>query len=205
MLWPLVALVVLIVLLPTLRTVFRTRPFTVKVGSFELSAQAATDNLAKQIEDLQKQLNALVRPETDETETEHERSGATERPAPVLVRSVLWVDDKPDNNAFEIGRLQDAGVAVQTVTSTQHALELLRPSPGAYQALISDMGRREGLRFSPTAGIKAIELARQAGFQGRAVVYTTPDAARQWHDALAGLDAVATASPTELYRLLGLD
>jgi CheY-like chemotaxis protein len=201
-LWPVVAVVVLYILLPTLRT----GRFRVKVGPFELSTQETADTLAKQIADVQNQLNAMAPAKASQATTppEPDRPEAPEREAAV-VQKVLWVDDKPSNNAFEIARLADAGVDVVTATSTQEALDRLRSDPSAYQALVTDMGRREGLRYSQTAGLKTVERARAEGFRGLAIIYTTADAARQHQDEARMLDAEATASPTELYRLLNVN
>ena len=53
--------------------------------------------------------------------------------------SVLWVDDRPQNNLYERNALEALGIRVVTATSTDEALEKLRLQ--SFQVVISDMGR----------------------------------------------------------------
>jgi CheY-like chemotaxis protein len=54
---------------------------------------------------------------------------------------VLWVDDNPDNNVYEMNALEALGVRFDTVTSTKEALERLTSSK--YQLVITDYARRD--------------------------------------------------------------
>jgi CheY-like chemotaxis protein len=179
LLWPLLAVAFLVVLLPTLRTVFRTRPFTVKVGSFELSAQAATDNLARQVEDLQRQIIALT-PDGSAEAVSTASSAVREDVADSWGLRILWVDDHPENNAFEIAHIEGVGAEVTAVRSTREALDRLRTDPSVYQVLVSDMGRQEGLRYLADAGLRTVRHARGEGFTGPAVIYTSPSAVNRY-------------------------
>jgi hypothetical protein len=58
-LWPLIALGVLIVLMPTIKKVLATRGYSIKVGALDLTVQEASENLQKQISDLQIELSAV--------------------------------------------------------------------------------------------------------------------------------------------------
>lgn len=205
LLWPLVAIGVLVVLWPTLRNIIRTRPFTIKIGAFELSAQDASDELANQIADLQDQVNALkaVPPGSPAPPVPMPGSGSLVGSKPGPPARVLWVDDKPENNAYEIARLTQSGVEVATATSTRDGLEQLRTS-GPFDALITDLGRREGLRYSGTAGFDTLRQARAAGFAGLGVVYTSRDSVQEHGAEARAAGEAITASPTELYRLLDL-
>jgi hypothetical protein len=64
--------------------------------------------------------------------------------------SVLWVDDHPEGNRWEIAALEAAGVRVRTVETTRAALAVL---PEGYHLVISDVARgansREGLDALP--------------------------------------------------------
>jgi CheY-like chemotaxis protein len=57
---------------------------------------------------------------------------------------ILWVDDRPENNAFERQAMEAMGLEFTLALSTAEALERLRERH--YAAIISDMGRREGAR-----------------------------------------------------------
>lgn len=59
-------------------------------------------------------------------------------------RRILWVDDRPDNNAYERQVFESLGITFDLALSTDEALERL--SSSRYGAIISDMGRREGPR-----------------------------------------------------------
>ena len=58
-LWPLIALGVVIVLMPTIKKVLATRGYSIKVGALDLTVQEASENLQKQISDLQIELSSL--------------------------------------------------------------------------------------------------------------------------------------------------
>lgn len=202
LLWPITAALVLILLLPTVRSIIRNRPFTIKIGSFEMTAQEASDNLTQQIADLQKQVGSLKATfaQSDTSEDGEPEAPATARP----VDRVLWVDDHPEHNAFEIERLREADVDVTTATSTDKALALIRADGSRYQTLVTDLGRREGLQYHKQAGLDTVEEARKAGFNGTAIIYTNQDGVASAAAKAARLKIAVTASPTELYRLLGI-
>ncbi len=56
--------------------------------------------------------------------------------------TILWVDDRPDNNIYEREALGLIGFKFEIARSTNEALKLL--SKKKYVAIISDMGRIEG-------------------------------------------------------------
>ncbi|MFN8111519.1 MAG: TIR domain-containing protein [Thermoleophilia bacterium] len=74
--------------------------------------------------------------------------------APGWKTHILWVDDRPDNNVFERGAMEEIGLRFTLATSTQGAWALL--SKERFGAIISDMGRPEG----PRAGYELLALLR---------------------------------------------
>jgi len=58
--------------------------------------------------------------------------------------TILWVDDRPQNNRYERQSLELIGFKFDLALSTQEALEKLKSNK--YVAIISDMGRVEGPR-----------------------------------------------------------
>ena len=56
--------------------------------------------------------------------------------------TILWVDDRPNNNIYERNAFENIGYKFVLAQSTNEALSLL--SRKKYVAIISDMGRREG-------------------------------------------------------------
>jgi CheY-like chemotaxis protein len=69
------------------------------------------------------------------------------------IRSVLWVDDYPENNSLMISEMKSRGMAVVLAKSTQEAMSKFRP--GRFDTVITDMGRDVD---GPKAGV---ELTRQ--------------------------------------------
>jgi hypothetical protein len=162
LLWPFIVAVLLWKLFPAIRGIVTSRNFSVKVGGIELSVQDATEQIRLQIEDLQKQVIQLrstrnVGVHLDLVEAN--APGAVEQlksdeKSDQSPRKILWVDDRPSNNAFEIAQLRKEGVDVEQVSNTDEALSTLT-SGGPFAAIISDMGRMESGRYHPKSGSRA--------------------------------------------------
>jgi CheY-like chemotaxis protein len=201
LLWPLLLAVVLFRLVPHLpgliadvREALRTRAFKVKVGGAELSVEQATEQLRRQVTDLQSQVAAQL----------VERSpAAAAAPWPSQGRpTVLWVDDKPEANALEIAKLRDDGVEVLQARSTAEAMDVLTLRRGV-QVVITDLGRVEDGEYRPHAGLTLLRQLREAGFEQPVLVYTSARGVeRDREDAVAAGAQRVTASPTELFAAL---
>ena len=114
---------------------------------------------------------------------------------------VLWVDDRPANNAREIAQLETRGIRVMTKTTSDQALEELRSNPRKYAAVISDL-KRGGDR---EAGYRFIDRVRTEISDANMpiIVYTAStnpsiDVEARQHGAFG-----ATNSPIQLLELLG--
>ncbi len=57
---------------------------------------------------------------------------------------VLWVNDRPENNAYERKAMESMGLEFTIVLSSDEALQIL--GVRRFAAIISDMERKEGLR-----------------------------------------------------------
>src|SRR3954453_11852878 len=144
--WPLLIGVILWRLAPTLRTIMESRGFTVKAAGAEITVEAggnhltvqqASDQIHDKVEDLREQVSALK-----------QQVGTTgAAPSPITdglpnLRCVLWVDDHPENNAYETKAPVDKGIEVVQVRSTAEALTRIR-THRPFDVVISDMGRTE--------------------------------------------------------------
>jgi CheY-like chemotaxis protein len=69
--------------------------------------------------------------------------------------TILWVDDRPENNVYEQEAFSGLGFKFDLALSTNEALEKLKQK--SYGAIISDMGRIEG----PREGYVLLEKVRQ--------------------------------------------
>ena len=71
--------------------------------------------------------------------------------------SILWVDDRPDNNRYERQALEALGIRVDISMSTEDALERLRHAH--FDLVISDMGRPPDSK----AGYTLLDQLRASG------------------------------------------
>jgi CheY-like chemotaxis protein len=213
LLWPLLVAVVLFRILPhvpgvvaDLRRALRTRAFTVKVAGAELTVEEATEQLRRQVTDLQTHMAAQL------AEGEWDGAGPLPPPAPgsaagpaetagppTLGRTtLLWVDDHPDDHALELAKLRDDGIEVLLARSTAEALDVLSLRRGV-QAVVTDLARSEDGEFRGHAGLALLRQLEEAEHDQPVLVYT--EAARAELDRQDALDAGAalvTASPVEL-------
>lgn len=194
--WPLILGVILWVLFPTVKAIVTSRTFSVKIAGMEVNVQEATEQIRTQIADLQKQVMLLRSAERAKSSIPEtiEASATRNRTKPLRV---LWVDDNPSNNAFEIAQLQGRGVAVVPAASTDEAMEALKDQ--TFDAVISDMVRRErgGNRYE--AGLALLKTLRRSGNALPFLIYTSQEGAEDCDQTVksAGGDG-ATASPVEL-------
>lgn len=197
--WPVIAALFLLFLLPSVRKVAQSRAFTVKYGQMELSVQDASDQLRKQVDDLQDQVRAL------QTLTQSRPAVPHEPPPPSADRprrTILWVDDKPQGNAHEIAKLQGDGWEIVTVASTREALEFLHDRSTRPTVIISDMARKEGLTYSSSAGLDLIREVRAKNINVPIFVYTASSVERYRSLVTEAKGNGITASPMELFRLV---
>jgi CheY-like chemotaxis protein len=219
LLWPLLVAVLLVRILPhvpgvvaDLRRALRTRAFTVKVAGAELTVEEATEQLRRQVTDLQTHMAMQLA----------ERDGAGPPPPPPTPGSapgappgdaaappapgrptLLWVDDHPDDHALELAKLRDDGIEVLLARSTAEALDVLSLRRGVH-AVVTDLGRSEDGEFRTHAGLALLRQLKEAEHTQPVLVYTeTARAELDRQDALDAGAALVTASPVELLAALG--
>lgn len=194
--WPVLVGVVLYKLAPSVKKILDARSFSVKYGDIELSVQDASDQLRKQIEDLQNQVAKLLGEQT--TPPEQARVSSLIKTGKVL----LWVDDKPKNNAFEVAKFQDDGFRVVQAKSTVEALQIVNEGL-IPDVVITDMGRYENGTYKKDAGLVIIKELRSAGVAVPIFVYTSQKYAQQHHDQSLEVGGNgATASPVALFKIV---
>jgi CheY-like chemotaxis protein len=212
LLWPLLVAVLLIRVVPhipgvvaDLRKAMRTRGFTVKVGGVELSVEEATEQLRRQVTDLQTHMaNQLASGEpAPPGSPAGARDGAAAGPVAGQERAaILWVDDNPDANALELAKLRDDGLEVLLARSTAEAMDVLSLRRGI-RAIVTDLGRSEDGEFRSHAGLALLRQLREAEQDQPVLVYTsTRRVELDRQDALEAGAVTVTASPTELFAAL---
>jgi CheY-like chemotaxis protein len=216
LLWPLLVAVLLIRVLPhvpgvvaDLRRALRTRAFTVKVAGAELTVEEATEQLRRQVTDLQTHLvgqlaerDRAVPPPPPSAPGSAARAGERAGPDGPGRPTLLWVDDRPDDHALELAKLRDDGIEVLLARSTAEALDVLSLRRGVH-AVVTDLGRSEDGEFRTHAGLALLRQLKEAEHSQPVLVYTEAARAQlERQDALDAGAAVVTASPVELLAAL---
>lgn len=197
--WPLVLAFLIWKLLPILKSRLSAGDITVKMFGVEVSLQDASENLGKQLADLQEKVAEL----RIVAEQSHPHALDTSPlDAEALPReNILWVDDHPSNNAFEIARLRSVGVGVDQVLSTDEALASLTHK--RYTKVITDVERQEDGRTAPQAGIELINRMRENDIPTPVFVYCSKAAVDLYGEKVRAAGAAGvTSSPLELFEQL---
>lgn len=85
---------------------------------------------------------------------------------PLAGASILWVDDRPENNEYERGLLEEDGAHVTRCRSTGEALEAV--ASARFDVIISDMGRPPDAR----AGYTLLAALQERGVTTPFIIYT---------------------------------
>lgn len=200
--WPILVGVILWRLLPTIRKVMDQRGFTIKAGSTEITVQQASDQLLNRVEDLREQVSAIKLQMAGV-----EGAGSAES-SPIAtgvgqLRRLLWVDDHPENNAYEVEAVQRKGVKVELVRSTAEALRAVDEADPPFDAIVTDMGRVEDGRDRPQAGVELITQLAERRVSSPVYVYASAGAVTRARQQLKDAGIQGTASATELLEMLG--
>jgi len=206
--WPLLAGVVLFVLYPELKKIVRSRGFTVKVADMELSVQSASEQLSKQINELQEKVLRLQFKTQEIPDVQLYQPELHEGVEPDRKR-ILWVMDNPQNYAFAIAKLERDGVEIIKAKSTAEAIELLNLQGADIDGIVTDVSRQENGVHHPKAGLELIKKIREAEFKLPIFVLCSERNIREYHAALKAAGAIeATASSLDLIgalKVAGLD
>lgn len=199
--WPVIFLFVLVALMEPMKAVIESRKLSIRVGDYELNIQDATRQQDQIIEDIRQDVNRLF------DHLNLQDSGEADEPDGTLTRdrlkSVLWVEDTPQNSAYLIEAIRSKGVEVAIARSTREAVKALKASE--FSAIVTDMGRMEpdSSEKNPTAGLELVEAARKLNPDIPILVYTSREGPLLKAATMLGANAV-TGSDTEVLRKLGI-
>jgi eukaryotic-like serine/threonine-protein kinase len=84
---------------------------------------------------------------------------------------ILWVDDRPEGNRYEILLLESLGIEVVTATSTREAQQKIETE--RWDLVLSDLNREQ----NPTEGLQLLHWLREQGRRLPVVYYTMPPTA----------------------------
>lgn len=109
---------------------------------------------------------------------------------------ILWVNDRPENNVYERQAFEAQGIQISLALSTDEALEHLQSN--RYDAIISDMGRKEG----PQEGYVLLEKLRGGGDKTPFFIYSGSNAPEHKRMARERRAQGSTNRVQELYQLV---
>lgn len=98
-------------------------------------------------------------------------SDALLAPGALSGRTLLWVDDTPQNNLYEAGLLSGAGMNITTAKSTAEAQRHLESA--RFDVVVSDIHRNEGGHDRPEAGYDLLEWMRMKHHVRPFIFYTS--------------------------------
>jgi CheY-like chemotaxis protein len=176
--------------------------FSLKGGGFEASAKRRQAEAAAALG-----AAAVARPSADATPeniSQEARAAAelvTEVVTPRVIRragksTVLWVDNRPSNNAHERQALEAVGITFVLATSTEEALEKVKRQ--SFDAIISDMGRPPDSQ----AGYTLLDKLREGGNRIPFIIYAGSGAAEHRAEARRRGAMGCTNRPDELFEMV---
>jgi CheY-like chemotaxis protein len=194
-LWPVIVIVAVIVLGRMLLRELRSgREIRIKVGDYEISLGEVQRQQSRLLQDLTWSIVSL------RASVRGDAKAVVGRPRSLADKSLLWVDDRPENNAVLIDELKGLGTLVVTARSTDEARAML--GRRGYDFIVTDMKRGD----ADEAGLELLQLVRAEGGPHQATpvfVFCSDWGARHYKDAVTEAGGTGTtASGTELLALL---
>ena len=114
-----------------------------------------------------------------------------------IERTVLWVDDQPSNNRYEVSALQALGIDVLQATDNRQAYEYFKQKQIAL--VVTDIGRKN----QATDGLDLVSTLSEQQAGVPVIVYTGIWGVENQGAEASGRGARAiTASPVELTNLV---
>jgi DNA-binding NtrC family response regulator len=157
------------------------------------------NDLHSQVIELSKRIDAVRAGSLQEAAATHKVANEARS-----AQRILWVDDAPKNNSFEISYLQKQGIEVVQATSTSEAMALL--GNRTFDRIITDLGRYEGNRYDGNAGIEFVKQVRHLDAEVPVIIYSGKrTAVNKRQEALAAGAKDITASATDLFKALEIN
>lgn len=156
-------LVILIFRKPIVRIIEKSTNLKIKVGGQEIN-----------IEDANKQERKLLGEILDKQillEEKINRTPKRDRSEKKRAKKILWVDDRPQNNALMIEKFSGINIQTEISLSTKDALSKLKDNK--YDIIISDMGRVESSKYLKNAGIYLYEELAKERNETPFLIYTS--------------------------------
>lgn len=202
LLWPLIAIAIIVILIDPIKSVIENKPFRIKIGDTEVSVQDLSVQQMDQFSAIQKQIDSIrnkLDSEVDSTTVPVE----TYRPSgPKFILDelkILWVSDNPQNYLVLEQIIESLGYVITRAKTTNEAMSYLEL--GNYNYVITDMGRNEGKGFDQVAGLDLLRKSTELYPNVPVLVYSriADDLKAQISDS--GADLVTSDNEQLLARL----
>lgn len=189
-------------LFPDLKKILDGRQVSIKIFGQELSVQKATHQIGDWVTELQNRVAAL---EAQYPGRESIRPIAT--PEAVQIKDsgdcskrILWVDDYPSNNAFIMENLKGRDFDVQISLSTEDAVAKFTALD--HDLIITDLGRVEGQRDNPYAGLDLIKRIRQLNDSVPIMVFAGKRGVQMRDELIASGASEVTSSGIDVMKFI---
>jgi CheY-like chemotaxis protein len=197
--WPVLLAVVLVRFGPALKDFFANLgEFSLKGAGMEATAKRRQAEAALVAASVAKP-DKTVTPESAVRDASEAAAVVAETVNPRMIRrasqaTVLWVDDRPDNNVFERRSLEALGLSFVLAKSTEEALE--KAARHRFDVIISDMGRPPDQR----AGYTLLDKLRASGDRTPFIIYAGSNAPEHKAEARSHGAVGCTNRASELFR-----
>jgi CheY-like chemotaxis protein len=202
LLWPAVVVFVLVRFGSALREFIASMgEFSLKGAGFEASAKRKAEAAAALAAAAASHAGPGAAPDATARDARTAADVVAEIVTPRMIRragrsTVLWVDDRPNNNVHERQALEALGVSFVLSTSTEDAIE--RISRRSFDAIISDMGRPP----DPRAGYTLLDKLRARGDQTPLIIYAGSRSPEHRAEAIRHGAVGCTNRPDELFEMV---
>ena len=175
--------------------------FSFKAAGVEATAKVKAEAAASLAAATASRPEAAASPEKTLQEARNAAQIVVDAITPNVIRraersTVLWVDDRPDNNLHERSALEAIGISFVLSTSTEDALDQIRRQ--SFDLIISDMGRPP----DPRAGYTLLDKLRATGNRTPFIIYAGSRSPEHQDEAKRHGALGCTNRPNELFEMV---
>lgn len=201
-LWPTIFIFMLVRFRAAITDFFSTvGEFSIKAAGIEATAKVKAEAAAHLAAANASRSEAAASPETTSQEARRAAETVADAITPRVIRrversTVLWVDDRPNNNVNERRSLEAVGISFVLSTSTEDALDQI--GRRSFELIISDMGRPT----DPKAGYTLLDKLRAIGNRTPFIIYAGSRSLEHQEEAQRHGALGSTNRPNELFEMV---
>lgn len=175
--------------------------FSFKAAGIEATAKVRAQAAASLAAASASRPDSATSPQATLQETRLAAQVVTDAITPSVIRraersTVLWVDDRPDNNVHVRQALEAVGISFVLSTSTEDALDQINRQ--TFDLIISDMGRPP----DPRAGYTLLDTLRASGNRTPFIIYAGSRSPEHQEESRQHGAIGCTNRPNELFEMV---